>query len=983
MSLTNTDRHASYIANGSTTEFSFPHKFLANAHLQVYDAGTLQTITTDYTVTGAGEENGGTVTFTTAPTDGNTVLILRVTPNTQPTDWVANARFNAQDIEDDLDRRAMVVIDNYPTIQSNAGTPESVVTGFADRGDFCYDSTNSILYHKSSGNGTDTGWEKVTDVSDLDLSDIGDVTLTSIASGEILVWDGSGWVNNTLAEAGIAPALHTHAATDITSGTLPPARLGADSIDAITEIASSLKSGSDGTLITGTAGTSGDLSQWDANGDLVDGPTPPSGTIVGTTDTQTLTNKTIDDFTNTVHADFVHIQVRNESGSALSAGDVVYTSGWSVGQSKTLVSLADASSASTMPALGIMNEALSNNATGEVIVKGLVENIDTSSWSEGDILYVSETAGALTSTKPTGSAQVEAVATVLRSHASLGIISVNTRAVPYVTGFAATLLDDGTASAARSTLGAASSSHTHDASEIVSGTMADARISESSVTQHEAALSVAYSQLTSLAIDSGDIVADIVTGLTEEASPDAGDFLLGVESGGALRKFDIDNLPSGGGGGGDFMADGSVPMTGDLDLGGNAVLDADTLTTAYRLAPSTPATGYGVWYADASGKPSFKNASGTIYDLTDLDGAVSDLSDVTITSIASGELLKWNGSAWINNTLAEAGIASASHTHTESDITDLGAYITASSNDTLTNKTIDASQLVVTNNFDYGEYNVYANVFGATLDSTTYADLSSSEWEFYVGGSVALHLDGALDATFYGSINGATTEVSSHHILDHTATPSAPGSGTSHLYAKSDGELYFYASGGSEYQVTNQGGGGGSGVSPQPIQLDSGAWYAPVTNGAAPGFVELATNDVALPTFDFDDSTQEYVQCRLKVPADWDGNDITVKIEWTVATTPSGTGTDAVKWNLQTLPLANDEQMDAAWSTADTVTDTANTTAGANKIYETAAFTVAAADVGTAGEMLFLRLSRHAGDAADEIVGDVKFISATFFFGYA
>ena len=881
MSLTNTDRHASYIANGSTTEFSFPHKFLANAHLQVYDAGTLQTITTDYTVTGAGEESGGTVTFTTAPTDGNTVLILRVTPNTQPTDWVANARFNAQDIEDDLDRRAMVVIDNYPTIQSNAGTPESVVTGFADRGDFCYDSTNSILYHKSSGNGTDTGWEKVTDVSDLDLSDINDVTLTSIASGEILVWDGSGWVNNTLAEAGIAPASHTHAATDITSGTLPPARLGADSIDAITEIASSLKSGSDGTLITGTAGTSGDLSQWDANGDLVDGPTPPSGTIVGTTDTQTLTNKTIDDFTNTVHADFVHIQVRNESGSALSAGDVVYTSGWSVGQSKTLVSLADASSASTMPALGIMNEALSNNATGEVIVKGLVENIDTSSWSEGDILYVSETAGALTSTKPTGSAQVEAVATVLRSHASLGIISVNTRAVPYVTGFAATLLDDGTASAARSTLGAASSSHTHDASEIVSGTMADARIaesnvtqheaalsiaadqvdfagagaipttadsdlvliedvtdntvkkasllqlmahthshaasevvsgtfadariSESSVTQHEAALSVAYSQLTSLAIDSGDIVADIVTGLTEEASPAAGDFLLGVESGGALRKFDIDNLPSGGGGGGDFMADGSVPMTGDLDLGGNAVLDADTLTTAYRLAPSTPAAGYGVWYADASGKPSFKNASGTTYDLTDLDGAVSDLSDVTITSIASGELLKWNGSAWINNTLAEAGIAAASHTHTESDITDLGAYITASSNDTLTNKTIDASQLVVTNNFDYGEYNVYANLFGSTLDNTTYADLSSSEWEFYVGGLAALHLDSAQDATFYGNIAGPTTQVSSHHILDHTTTPSAPIGGTSHLYAKSDGELYFYANGGSEVQVTTGG----------------------------------------------------------------------------------------------------------------------------------------------------------------------------------
>lgn len=35
---------------------------------------------------------------------------------------------------------------------------------------------------------------------------------------------------------------------------------------------------------------------------------------------------------------------------------------------------------------------------------------------------------------------------------------------------------------------------------------------------------------------------------------------------------------------------------------------------------------------------------------------VSDLGDVTISGIASGELLKWNGSAWVNNTLEEANI---------------------------------------------------------------------------------------------------------------------------------------------------------------------------------------------------------------------------------------------------------------------------------------------------------------------------------------
>lgn len=36
-------------------------------------------------------------------------------------------------------------------------------------------------------------------------------------------------------------------------------------------------------------------------------------------------------------------------------------------------------------------------------------------------------------------------------------------------------------------------------------------------------------------------------------------------------------------------------------------------------------------------------------------------SNVAITSVASGEILKWNGSQWVNNTLSEAGIAPSSH----------------------------------------------------------------------------------------------------------------------------------------------------------------------------------------------------------------------------------------------------------------------------------------------------------------------------------
>ena len=41
------------------------------------------------------------------------------------------------------------------------------------------------------------------------------------------------------------------------------------------------------------------------------------------------------------------------------------------------------------------------------------------------------------------------------------------------------------------------------------------------------------------------------------------------------------------------------------------------------------------------------------------EDTIAELNDTTISSIGSGELLKWNGSAWINQTLAEAGIAAS------------------------------------------------------------------------------------------------------------------------------------------------------------------------------------------------------------------------------------------------------------------------------------------------------------------------------------
>lgn len=77
--------------------------------------------------------------------------------------------------------------------------------------------------------------------------------------------------------------------------------------------------------------------------------------------------------------------------------------------------------------------------------------------------------------------------------------------------------------------------------------------------------------------------------------------------------------------------------------------------TARRIIPKDTSLGAGYSLRLEGNMMQVLNTDGAIISASPA-GPLSDLSDVTITSIASGEVLKWNGSAWVNNTLNEAGI---------------------------------------------------------------------------------------------------------------------------------------------------------------------------------------------------------------------------------------------------------------------------------------------------------------------------------------
>lgn len=118
----------------------------------------------------------------------------------------------------------------------------------------------------------------------------------------------------------------------------------------------------------------------------------------------------------------ITISAKKSTAGTLSVGQVVHLVGYSAPD--YTVELADADTAALMPAIGIVTATVTDAAAGSVVVYGKASGIDTSSFSAGDRLYVSTTAGALTATKPTGAANaIQAIGEVALSAVS-GIIQV-------------------------------------------------------------------------------------------------------------------------------------------------------------------------------------------------------------------------------------------------------------------------------------------------------------------------------------------------------------------------------------------------------------------------------------------------------------------------------------------------------------------------------------------------------------------------------
>jgi len=158
MTISSTTVKNSYSGDGSTTTFSYTFKIFQDSDIQVIirsanGTETTKTITTHYTVTGAGNSGGGSVIFTSGniPTSTQTVVLRRNIPQTQAIDYIANDPFPAESHEEGLDRATMAIQQLQEEVtrslklsKTNTMTSTEFIVGASDR-------ANKILAFDTNG----------------------------------------------------------------------------------------------------------------------------------------------------------------------------------------------------------------------------------------------------------------------------------------------------------------------------------------------------------------------------------------------------------------------------------------------------------------------------------------------------------------------------------------------------------------------------------------------------------------------------------------------------------------------------------------------------------------------------------------------------------------------------------------------------------------------------------------------------------------
>ncbi len=119
-----------------------------------------------------------------------------------------------------------------------------------------------------------------------------------------------------------------------------------------------------------------------------------------------------------------YIRVRNNTGSTINNGQAVRIIG-ALGNAAPTIALASADTEDNSTVAGIATHSIENNSFGYITSFGIVRNVNTNSFNQGDELFLSTSAGGLVNVSPVVPNYSAPVGYVIRKHDSNGSILVD------------------------------------------------------------------------------------------------------------------------------------------------------------------------------------------------------------------------------------------------------------------------------------------------------------------------------------------------------------------------------------------------------------------------------------------------------------------------------------------------------------------------------------------------------------------------------
>jgi len=118
------------------------------------------------------------------------------------------------------------------------------------------------------------------------------------------------------------------------------------------------------------------------------------------------------------------VRVVNKSGGALVDGQVVYVSGAQGQRPKVELAVATGASSLARKVIGLVTEPIANNQEGYITISGMVRGLNTSAFTDGDVLYLSATPGAITNVPPAAPIHHVVVGFCINANPAVGEIFV-------------------------------------------------------------------------------------------------------------------------------------------------------------------------------------------------------------------------------------------------------------------------------------------------------------------------------------------------------------------------------------------------------------------------------------------------------------------------------------------------------------------------------------------------------------------------------